>query len=140
MILMGSRYFFEGYKDFQSHDIDKIQIEDTNEYDYIRVLRGQGKDYFYIKRKPKEEMIKDALKQELPMVVGKFLIPQFNKAIDFTIEDLPRLKPLIDKLDDKHLYEKIIYESYLENNSFTLTDEQRLKAYNEYKKYREQYL
>ena len=137
---MGSRYFFERYEDFQSHDIDKIQIEDTDEYDYIRVLRGQGKDYFYIKRKPKEEMTQDALKQELPMVVGKFLIPQFNKAIDFTIEDLPRLKPLIDKLDDKHLYEKIIYESYLENNSFTLTDEQRLKAYNEYKKYREQYL
>ena len=81
-------------------------------------------------------MIQDALKQELPMVVRRFLIPPFNKAIDFTIEDLPRLKPLRDKLDDKHLYEKIIYESYLENNSFTLTEDQRLKAYKKYKETR----
>lgn len=52
MILMGSRYFFEGYKDFQSHDIDKIQIEDTDEYDYIRVLRGQIRPLlFYLKIK-----------------------------------------------------------------------------------------
>lgn len=136
MILMGSNYFFKDYKDFKSHDIDYIDIIETNEFKEKRIIRGQGKDYFYLKRKPKEQLIQDALKSELSMVVGKFLIPEFNKKIGFTIEDLPKIKPLVDKLDEKHIYEKIIYESYLENKSFTLTDEQRLKAYEKYKEAR----
>ena len=136
MILMGSNYFFKDYKDFKSHDIDFIDIIETNEFKEKRVIRGQGKDYFYLKRKPKEQLIKDALKSELSMVVGKFLIPEFNKKIGFTIDDLQKIKPLIDRLDEKHIYEKIIYESYLENNSFTLTEDQRLKAYKKYKETR----
>ena len=136
MILMGSNYFFKDYKDFKSHDIDFIDIIETNEFKEKRVIRGQGKDYFYLKRKPKEQLIQDALKSELSMVVGKFLIPEFNKKIGFTIDDLPKIKPLIDILDEKHIYEKIIYESYLENNSFTLTEDQRLKAYKKYKETR----
>ncbi len=136
MILIGSRYFFSEYPDYHSHDIDKIELQDTNDYKYVRIIRGQGKDYFFFKRKPKEEMIQDALKQELAMVVGKFLVPEFCQEIGFTIEDLPRLQPLIDRLDEKHLYEKIIYEAYLSNGSFTLTQEQRDQAYEEYKRLR----
>ena len=136
MILMGSNYFFKDYKDFKSHDVDYIDIIETNEFKEKRVIRGQGKDYFYLKRKPKEQLIQDALKSELSMVVGKFLIPEFNKKIGFTIDDLQKIKPLIDRLDEKHIYEKIIYESYLENNSFTLTEDQRLKAYKKYKETR----
>jgi hypothetical protein len=67
------------------------------------------------------------------MVVGKFLVPEFCAAIGFTIEDLPQLKPLIDILDNKHKYEEIIFNSYLKNGSFTLTDEQRERAYKSYK-------
>ena len=87
MILMGSNYFFSEYKDFKSTDIDKIDIIETNEFKEKRVIRGQGKDYFYLKKKPKDELIQDALKSELAMVVGKFLVPEFNKKIGFTIED-----------------------------------------------------
>lgn len=136
MILMGSNYFFKNYADFESHDIDYIDIIETNEFKEKRIIRGQGKDYFYLKRKPKEQLIQDALKSNLPMVVGKFLIPEFNKQINFTIEDLPRLQPLIDKLDEKHKYEEIIYNAYLENKSFTLTKEQRDAAYRRYKEAR----
>lgn len=136
MILMGSNYFFRCYKDFKPHDIDYIDVVETNEFKEKRVIRGQGKDYFYLKRKPKEQLIQDALKSELSMVVGKFLIPEFNEKIGFTIDDLPKVKPLIDKLDEKHAYEKIIYEAYLENGSFALTEEQRLKAYEKYKEAR----
>ena len=136
MILMGSNYFFRSYPDFEVKDIDKIDIIDTNEFKEKRVIRGQGKDYFYLKRKPKEELIQDALKSSLPMVVGKFLIPEFNRKIGFTINDLSRLQPLIDTLDEKHMYEKIIYEAYLTNNDFILTQEQRDAAYENYKKSR----
>jgi hypothetical protein len=50
------------------------------------------------------------------------LIPEFNEFIDFTIEDLPKIKPQIDKLDDKHLYERYIYDYYLQNGTFILTE------------------
>ena len=65
-----------------------------------------------------------------------FLIPEFNKQISFTIEDLPKIKPLIDNLDEKHKYEEIIYNAYIENKSFTLTEEQRDAAYRRYKEAR----
>ena len=67
------------------------------------------------------------------MVIGKFLVPEFCETIGLLVEDLPQLKILITKLDDKHMYEKIIYDSYIENGSFTLTDEQRDRAYKSYK-------
>ena len=133
---MGSRYFFKQYSDYHSHDIDMIELQDNCDYDRMMIIRGQGKDMFFFKRKPKNELIKDALKSELPMVVGKFLIPEFNEEIGFTIEDLPKIKELIDKLDDKHKYEEIIYNSYIKNNAFVLTEEQRLEAYKSYKRSR----
>lgn len=67
------------------------------------------------------------------MQLGKFLVPAFVEAIGFTIENLKRLQPLVDSLDDKHKYEKVIYDSYIENGEFKLTDEQLQKAYLEYK-------
>jgi hypothetical protein len=70
------------------------------------------------------------------MVLGKFLIPEFNEKIGFTIEDLPRMKPLIEKLDDKHKYEELIFNSYIKNNAFTLTSRQREQAYKSYKESR----
>ena len=66
------------------------------------------------------------------MVIGKFLVPEFCDAIGFTIEDLPKLEVLVTRLDEKHLYEKIIYDSYIENNAFVLTDRQRDQAYKSY--------
>ena len=99
--LIGSRFFFRNFKDFRSHDTDYIEILDTNEFQKKRVIRGQGKDIIQLRRKSKEEIIKDALNETLPMCVGKFLIPNFCKEIGFTVEDLVYVKPLIDKLDKK---------------------------------------
>lgn len=135
--LMGSKYFFSCYDDFTSKDIDEIQIIETNEFNQVRQITGQGKCLFQLKKHPsKEGYINWALQSQIGMVIGKFLIPEFNEAIGFTIEDLSRVKPLIDKLDDKHKYEEIIYNSYIENGTFSLTNEQREKAYKSYKKSR----
>ena len=135
--LMGSQYFFSCYDDFQSKDIDEIQIIETNEFSQVRQITGQDKCLFQLKKHPsKEEYIDWALKSQIGMVIGKFLIPEFCEAIGFKFEDLPRLRGLINKLDNKHKYEEIIYNSYLENGSFTLTDEQRERAYKSYKESR----
>lgn len=133
-ILIGSQYFFSCYDDFNSKDVDELSIIDTNEFRHIKQITGCGKCMFYMKKhQSKEEYIDWALKSQLGMVVGKFLVPEFCEAIGFTIEDLPRMQTLIDKLDDKHQYEKIIFNSYIENGDFTLTEEQRDLAYQSYK-------
>ena len=135
--LMGSTYFFSQYHDFKSHDIDYIEIVNTSQFNYMRHLAGQGKCLFQLKRKPTtEEYIQDALSTQLGMAVGKFLVPEFCEAINFTITDLPKLQKLIDLLDEKHQYEKIIFDSYLANNAFALTEEQKLAAYKNYKESR----
>lgn len=70
------------------------------------------------------------------MVIGKFLVPEFCKEIGFTVSDLERLRPLIAKLDDKHKYEEVIFNSYLQNGDFILTSEQRDAAYLMYRESR----
>lgn len=135
--LMGSRYFFSCYDDFESKDIDEIELVDTSEFNNIRQLTGQGKCLFQMKRHAsKEPYIEFALRSKIGMVVGKFLIPEFCEAIGFTVQDLPRLVPLIAKLDEQHMYEQIIFDSYIKNGSFTLTDEQRARAYKSYRESR----
>ena len=49
---------------------------------------------------------------------------------------MKKLQSLIDKLDDKHKYEKIIFDSYIANNKFILTDNQLEESYNKYKETR----
>ena len=135
--LMGSRYFFSCYDDFESKDIDEIELVDTSDFKNVRQLTGKGKCLFQMKRhSSKEPYIEFALRSKIGMVIGKFLIPEFCEAIGFTVNDLPRLVPLIAKLDEQHKYEEIIFNSYIQNGSFTLTDEQRARAYKSYKESR----
>lgn len=136
-ILIGSQYFFSCYDDFKSKDVDEIQIIETTEFAQMRQLTGQSKCLFQMKNhNSKEDYINWAVQSGIGMVIGKFLVPEFCAEIGFTIEDLPKIKILLERLDDKHKYEEIIYNSYLENGSFTLTPEQRDRAYRSYKKYR----
>ena len=70
------------------------------------------------------------------MVAGKFLVPEFVEYLGFTIEDLKEFSGKFDEIDEKHAYEKIIYESYIENNGFFLTAGQKEKAFKKYKETR----
>lgn len=136
-MLIGSQYFFKDIPGFKSKDIDTLELVDKpSGFKISYQLTGNGKCIFKWKKMSPEEFIKITLKNNLPMEVGKFLIPEFCKEIGFNITHLKQLKPLIDKLDDKHKYEEIIYNSYLENNEFFLTEEQRWKAYQKYMEYR----
>ena len=136
-ILVGSRYFFSGYPGFVGKDTDEVEIIDTNEFNNMRQVTGQEKCLFQFKRKNGvDDYIRYALGSPLGMVLGKFLVPEFCEEIGFTINDLPKLKPLVKRLDDRHKYEEIIYESYIQNGDFVLTEEQRNKAYLSYKESR----
>ncbi len=137
--IIGSNVFFaDYYDDYISHDIDELHIMDNWSIKNTNVLnlKNNGKDIFYFKDMSKQEFINDTLTCNTPMRVGKFLIPEFAQYLNMTIDDLKQLKPMIDKLDDKHKYEQIIYNFYIENNDFILTEKQRDIVYDEYKKYR----
>ena len=136
---MGSSYFFGKYGDYVKKDADEICIMDEfNDRITSNVLnlKIKGKDVFFYRNMPKEEFIHDTLNSNVVMRVGKFLIPEFNEYIGFTINDLPMMGHMFHELDKKHEYEKIIFESYMENGGFFLTDEQLQAAYYEYKRER----
>lgn len=136
-MIIGSTYFFKDKKDFVSKDLDILElVKRPKEFKYSYQLTGQGKCLFKWKKMSPSKFIEITLSRNLPMELGKFLVKEFCEEINFTIEDLKKLKILRDNLDDKHKYEAIIYDAYIKNNDFYLTTRQLNKAYKEYKKYR----
>ncbi len=135
---IGSSSFFENFDDYKSKDIDWICIVDSlpnNE----KVLNAKIKTddiFFYPVNMSKDDFIKQVFDDKVPMKVGKFIVPEFIEYIGFTISELKQFNKFFNELDDKHKYEKIIYNAYLENNKFELSEDQLNKAYLEYKKYR----
>lgn len=135
-IKCGSSTFFSKFKDYKPKDIDWVIFVDKVPGEQL-MWRVKIKDddlMMYHINATKQQFIDDTLTN--PLKIGKFLSPEFSEYIGFTIEDLKLFKNLINHLDNTHKYQKVIYDSYLENGSFTLTDEQLDKAYKEYKKYR----
>ena len=138
-IKIGSQVFFKNMPNYVSKDVDEMAIQDKWLPRGINVLnfKKDKKDVFLWSPLTKEQFIEDTLKCKVPMRVGKFIVPEFCEYIGFEIKDYDKLLPIFNKLDDKHKYEKIIMESYIENNSFTLTEDQLNKAYEIYKQARE---
>ena len=136
-MIIGSTYFFKDIEDFKPKDIDTLELVDNpKDFKYSYQLTGHGKCIFKWKKMSPIEFIQISLSNNCPMELGKFLIPEFCKEIGFTIDDLKQLQTLRDTLDDKHKYEAIIFDAYVDNDDFYLTDEQLNNAYQEYKKYR----
>lgn len=132
--LIGSRAFFSGFDGFNPKDYDYLSfVEKGNGFtNYCQYTNGRCCSFFWV-AKPKDEMIQAALTNGPAMQVGKFLVPNVAAELGLTIQDLEQLRPLIDKLEPRHEYERVIYEAYISNGSFTLTDEQRAAAFEVYK-------
>ena len=136
-MLVGSNAFFKDIEGFTSKDIDILEfVDDPTDFKNVRQFKFPHKCVFQWRKMPIDELIDITLFRNFPMEIGKFLVPEFIKEFKLSIDDLKRLKPIISKLDDKHKYEEVIYNAYIENNDFVLTDEQRQEAYRVYNKYR----
>ena len=135
-IEIGSQVFFKGYSDYSSHDKDYVEFQDEPKlYKTFMNARGKGTDIFFYKTMSKREFINYELEhcKKTPMAAGKFLIPELCKYMNITINDLKLFEEPFNNIDDRHSYEKIIYEAYLKNKGFFLTKEQRDIAYEKYK-------
>lgn len=137
-MLVGSNVFFKDIDGFNSKDVDILELIDNPiGFKNNRWIKFPHKDVFQWRRMPIKEFIEITLSNNIPLEIGKFLVPEFIKEFNLSISDLKKLQPLIENLDDKHKYESVIYYSYLQNNDFYLTDEQLMGAYKIYIKYRE---
>ena len=134
-IKIGSAPFFECYEDFTPTDTDWLCLVDGEKFKThaFRAKIGNDDIILYNEIFTKEDFINEALEVGVPFKIGKFLVPEFIEAFGVTAEDLEILRPLIERLDDAHAYEKIIFDAYVANGCFVLTDEQRRRAYHSYK-------
>ena len=133
-ILIGSRAFFSNCPNFNSKDIDYlILVNKGNGCQFARQLPFPHQCIFEFVRRPKQELIDYALQHGAAMQVGKFLVKEFAEEIGLTIDDLKQLQPLVDKLDSKHAYERIIFDFITENGSWDIPDEVRNAAYDVYR-------
>lgn len=136
-MLVGSNVFFKDIEGFTSKDIDILEfVDEPTDFKNVRQFKFPDKCVFQWRKMPINELIDITLSRNFPMEIGKFLVPEFIKEFKLSIDDLKRLKPIITKLDDKHKYEEVIYNAYIENNDFILTDKQRQDAFETYTMYR----
>ena len=121
-ILVGSTYFFSQYDDFNSKDTDYVVlVEPNDEFKYCQEIHiPNRKCIFQVVRREAAEIIQWINEGDSPMQIGKFLVPEFNEAIGFSYENIDLLLPSIERLDEKHLYEREIYNAYKKNKAFEL--------------------
>lgn len=134
---IGSSRFFSGIPGYKGKDLDELHVMDEfPEGDNVLHLFSGERDIILVRKLTKEGYIKDVYDSKVPMRAGKFLSKEFAEWIGFTLDDLKTLEPVFRHMDDKHQYEEIIYDAYLENGGWWLTPEQTEKAYASYKKHR----
>lgn len=133
---VGSQAFFDMYPDFQPSDLDEVEFEETPKlYKNFMQFRKTDKTrcLFKWRKMSADEFVAYTLNSKLPMEIGKFLVPEVARYLGFTIEHLKRLKPVVERLDGKHEYEKVIYNAYIAHGDFYLTLDERDLAYEKYK-------
>lgn len=131
----GSRAFFDSMEGFTPHDTDYVEF-DTN-LSCNHIICDKQETTFIWKYNKADDIINYILNKKVyHNDVCLLLIPNIIKEVGMTFDKLPQLKPLIDKLDDRHKYIEVIYNAYLENGKFELTKEQLNSAYEEYKRER----
>ena len=132
----GSLAFFEGMDGFNPSDIDHVAFEKVGtELCHRRI--GNQSDFIWDEGLSKEDIIKfitEKMKHNAALCV--VLVPEVAEKLGVTIDDLKNLKDEFAKIDAKHQYLDVIREAYIANDSFTLTDTQRLAAFEEYKRER----
>lgn len=135
--ITGSNYFFAGLDDFKSKDCDYLHIVDEAPFKYFRQSKDlNGNCHFEWVMMNKVDLITYHY-SITPMAIIKFLNPDFCDFLDIDFSDLSGLmSDMCQKLDNEHKYAAIIWNAYINNNDFTLTNEHRDAAFNEYKKYR----
>lgn len=138
-ITVGSKAFFGGMPDFQNKHEDILILSDTPN-GFVNYRQSYVSERYKIEwaAKPKAEFLAYAMREKANgLEFGKFIVPDFAAEIGLTIDELKTLYGFYEnRIDETHKYQKVIYQAYVDNNAFTLTEEQRSAAYEAYKEAR----
>lgn len=133
--LTGSTYFFGSLPFFKGRDVDYVEVVDDQSIDIVK-LREPGTDVFRVRRMPIEDRLARDSEVQATSRICNYLVPEIAAELGFTPDMLDRIKPIVDRLRPRYSYLGVIYEGYVENGSFTLTEEQRMAAFEEYRRSR----
>jgi hypothetical protein len=134
---IGSSAFFSGVEGYNGKNSDTLLIEkDPVGFKTWRESSGQSVVIAEWKEMGKDEFIEATLSFGKPELAGKFLIPEFAEWFQMAIDDLKKLDNLFSKMEGKQAYLKKIYEYYIENGKFELSEEQKKDAYSVYEEHR----
>jgi len=137
--IIGSRAIFTGYKDFEDYttDTDILLIHDDPDY-WLETQYHDPEDdnihYICWANISKEDLLYYHIHNVyMGTFIQKFLCPEYAEWLGLTIEELASMERLLQYMDNKHSYEKIVFYAYIKNGGFYMTDEQKAAAYEEYK-------
>ncbi len=141
--LIGSKAIFSGYKNFDdiTTDTDILIIDDKpTDYDIETQYHDPDDDtihYIRWKNMSKDELLFHHVHNVyMGTFIQKFLVPEYAEYLNLTIDELKSMERLLEFMDSKHEYEKVVFHAYVENNGFFLTPEQKEEAFQVYKKCR----
>lgn len=141
--LIGSKAIFSGYKNFDdiTTDTDILIIDDEPiDYDIETQYHDSNDDtihYIRWKNMSKDELLFYHVHNVyMGTFIQKFLVPEYAEYLNLTIDELKSMERLLEFMDSKHEYEKVVFHAYVENNGFFLTPEQKEEAFQVYKKCR----
>ena len=106
-IKCGSSIFFSKFDDYKLKDTDWLVFVDKlpgNQLMWRVKIKDDDLMMFKIGTS-KQQHIDMVFDTKVPMKIGKFLVPEFNEYIGFTVDELNQFSALIEQLDDKHKYE-----------------------------------
>lgn len=130
----GSKYFFGAIPGYVGHDNDFAEFVDDASARVYR-LKEADCEVFVMKRLPLEDIISFDLIGGMSCIC-KYLVPEIAAEMGFTVDMLPQVLPMRQRLRPRYAYLGVIYDAYVANGSFTLTEAQRAEAYRVYKEAR----
>jgi hypothetical protein len=133
-ITVGSKLFFSTMEGFKPSDLDFMEIKKESNSITKKQYKLYDNDYITYYFKDKETLLNwhRRIRKEA-IDATHLLVPQIAELFELTIEDVRSiLDDAIPKLKPSWSYQQIIWNAYKSNNAFTLTQEQREAAYQEY--------
>ena len=131
---VGSQAFFKDKPEFKPHDKDILMIVDEgNGFKFSKQLSTGSICYIYLVKHSVKDILNFVLQDKVtPLQVCKFFVPEVSEFLGMSLANFKKLEPKVRKLTGKHQYYQIIFDAYIANGSFTLSDKQLEEAYASY--------
>lgn len=127
---VGSRLFFDGMPGYNPKDSDYVMlVENPTIFENCMTVRGENKDIFLWRKTNAEEFVDMTIRMGTPMLAGKFLNKELCEDAGMTRQVFGKLKPLFDNMDDRHTYQKLIFDHILKTWDFDIPDKTRNIAF-----------